>query len=196
MLPTAKMVSIILLLVITSVASSQTVDPEDSNRDANRITGDDLPNGTAFYITLIRLDHLNTRLGPAMQAEWVGQELGLNNVDSHAFVSQALTTLYFINTDVMAQKTRIACEFSGPGVDKKDQFNALRQMSDARKAITDHYFDKTKASLGAETGERFQKWMDEIKRKSGSVETDPEKSHQMHGIDPADTLSDICEGSD
>jgi hypothetical protein len=192
MLPATKTVSILLLLAITLVAAGQTVDAEDSNRGENRINGDDLPNGTVFYMTLLEFDHSSTRFGPADPAEWVAQELGLNNVDSHAFVSQALTTLYFINTDVKAQSGRIACEFSEPGVDMKDQFNALRQISDARKAINDHHFDKTKASLDAETGKRFQRWMDERKLNTTTVETDPEKAYQMLGCDPAVTLSWIC----
>ena len=197
MLPTIKTASIMVLLAVTSVASGQTVDPnEDSNRDTNRFTGDDLPNGTAFYMTLLQLDHFNTRFGPADAAAWVEQELGLSKFDSATFVSQALTTLYFIDTDVKAQTVRLACEFSGPGVDKTDQYAALQQMYDIHKAITDHYFDRTKANLDAETGERFQKWMDERKLNITDVEIDFEKSYQKSGKDPAVTLSRLCEGDD
>ena len=126
-------------------------------------------------------------------AGWVEQELGLSNVEAHAFVSQALTTLYFINTDIRAQESRLACEYAGPNVTKQEQFAALQQTYDIQKAIQDHYFEKTKASLEAETAERFQQWIDEWKLKTTHVEIDFEKSYQKRGDDPVVTLSMLCE---
>ena len=75
MLPIIKTASIMVLLAVTSVASGPTVDPdEDSNRGSNGVTGDDLPNGTAFYMTLLQLDNFNTRFGPADVAAWTAVE--------------------------------------------------------------------------------------------------------------------------
>lgn len=193
MLPTTKTASITLLLAITSVANRQTV---DANEDSNRVEyrhSPDLPNGIVFESQLRLLDHSNTRFGPADAAGTVEQELGLSNFEAHNFVSQAITTLYFIDTDIRAQTTRLACEFAGPDVDKKDQYAALQQMADIRKAISDHYYEKTKANLDVETAERLQRWMDKRKLTMGYVEIDYEKSYQTSGNDPAVTLSGICE---
>ena len=193
MLPTSTTAAIMLLLAITSVASDQE-SSANSLPSVQRYEGSpDLPNGIAFYMTLLRLDHSNTQFGPADPAYQVEQELGLNNVESHAFVSQALTTFYLIKTDVRAEENRLACEFAGPNVSKKDQYNALQQMYDIHKAITDHYFEQTKANLDAETAKRLQQWMDEEKLTIVHVEFDFEKADQLSGRDSIVTLSKICE---
>ena len=190
MLHANKLLSAILLLVITSFANGQ----ESPSRVEYR-QSPDLPNGIVFHSQLWILDFSNTRSGPAHAAGTVEQELGLNNVEAHNFVSQALTTLYFIDTDIRAQTTRIACEFSGPDVDKKDKYTAFQQMYDVRKAITDHYYEQTKASLDVETAERLQQWMDKRKLSMGYVETDYEKTDEQTGRNSAVTLSMMCGGA-
>ena len=156
----------------------------------------DLPNGIAFYMTLLSLDHSNMEFGPADPAYQVKQKLGLNMVDSHTFVSQALTTLYFINTDTRAEENRLACEYAGPNVSKKDKYAALQQMYDVQKAVTDHYFEQTKANLDAETAERLQQWMDDRKLNIGSTEIDFEKADQQSGRDSTVTLLRLCKRGD
>lgn len=194
MLPTTKTASIMLLLVITSVASGQ--ESQSPTGYPSRLRYDhspDLPNGIVFHSQLRYLDYSNTRFGPADAAGTVEHELRINNVEAHNFVSQALTTLYFIDTDIRAQENRLACKFAGPNVNKKDQYAALQQMYDIHKAITDHYFEQTKSNLDAEIGERFQQWMDMRKLDMSYVEVDFERSYQLSGSDPAVTLSGICE---
>lgn len=193
MLPTSKTVSIMLLLAITSVASGQEASVNEIPSRLRYEGSPDLPNGIAFYMALLSIDHSNTQFGPADPAYQVEQKLGLNNVESHAFMSQALTTFYLIKTDVRAEENRLACEFAGPNVSKKDQYSALQQMYDSHKAITDHYFEQTKANLDAETAERLQQWMDEGKLSTVYVEFDFEKADQISGRDSTVTLSRICE---
>ena len=194
MLHLTKTVFIVLLLTITSLANSQ----ESSGGrlpSVQRYEGTpDLPNGIAFFMTLQLLDHFNTEFGPSHAASIVEAELGLSNVESHAFVSQSLTTLYLINTDVKVQNTLLACQFAGPNVDKKDKYAALQQMSDIQKAIYDHYYDQTKASLDADTGRRLQEWMEEAKLSTIHVETDFEMADQQSGGDSTVTLSTMCGG--
>lgn len=192
MLQATKIVSIALLLANSWVASSQESTGAEPPYRQKYEKSPDLPNGIAFHATLRMLDTFNTRFGPADPAAVVAQELGLGNVDAHHFVSQALTTLYLINTDVKAQETRLACQFAGPSVDKKDKYAALQQMYDIYKAIYDHYYDQTKASLDADTGERLQQWMDEQKLSMGYFEIDFEKADQRSGRDSTDTLSKMC----
>ena len=66
-------------------------------------------------------------------------------------------------------------------------------MYDINKAISDHYYEQTKANLDAETAERLQQWTDKRKLSMGYVEIDFEKASQVGGNDPAVTLSGICE---
>ena len=65
MLHATKIVSIMLVLAITSLANAQ----ESSGSrlpSLQRYEGSpDLPNGIAFYMTLLQLDHFNTEFGPA-----------------------------------------------------------------------------------------------------------------------------------
>lgn len=193
MLQLSKIVSITLLFAISWIASAQESTGVEMPYRQKYESSPDLPNGIAFHMTLIELDAFNTRFGPTDPAAWVAQELGLGNVDAHHFLSQALTTLYLIDTDVKAQETRLACQFAGPSVDKKDKYAALQQMYDIYKAIYDHYYDQTKASLDADTGERLQQWMDEQKLGMGHFEIDFEKSDQRTGKDSTVTLSMMCE---
>ncbi len=192
MLQITKLVSIILLLTITPLAGAQ---ESSANRlpSVQRYEGSpDLPNGIAFYMTLLSLDHSNTQFGPADPAYQVEQKLGLNKVDSHTFVSRALTTLYLINTDARASKARLACEYAGPDVSKKDKYAALQQMYDIQKAVTDHYYEQTMANLDAETAERLQQWMDDSKLNIGHTEIDFEKADQQSGRDSTVTLLRLC----
>ncbi len=192
MLQITKLVSIILLLTITPLAGAQE-SSANSLPSVQRYEGSpDLPNGIAFYMTLLSLDHSNTQFGPADPAYQVEQKLGLNKVDSHTFVSRALTTLYLINTDARAQEARLACEYAGPDVSKKDKYAALQQMYDIQKAVTDHYFEQTKANLGVETAERLQQWMDDSKLNIGHTEIDFEKADQQSGRDSTVTLLRLC----
>ena len=185
MLNVTKIFTIALLLAITSVECGRASETPFKLKYEN---SPDLPNGIAFYMTLRALDHFNERDA----AGWVEQELGLSSVDSDAFVSRALTTLDVVNTDIKAQQTRLACEYAGPSVYKKVQFAALQQMYDIEKAVYDHYYDQTKASLDVEVGERLQQWMDDQKLSIGHFEIDFEKSYQKRGSDPAVTLSGMC----
>ena len=188
------MVPILLLLTITLVASGE--EPPLPNGYPSLVEyhqSPDLPNGIVFHSQLRYLDYSNTRFGPADAAGTVEHELGFNNVEAHNFVSQALTTLYFIDTDIRAQENRLACEFAGPNVNKKDQYNALQQMYDIHKAISDHYFEQTKASLDAGTSKRLQQWMDKRKLSMSYVELDFEKTDEQTGRDSTVTLSGICE---
>ena len=192
MLHVTKIVSVTLLLAITCVAIAQESTGVEMPYRLKYENSPDLPNGIAFYMTLIELDHFNTQFGPADPAEWVAQELGLSNVDAHSFVSQALTTLYLINTDVRAQLASHACQFAGPSVEKKDMYAALQQTYDIHKAIYDHYYDQTEANLDPDTGERLQQWMDERKLTTGHWEIDFEKADQRSGRDSTVTLSKMC----
>ncbi len=135
MLHVTKIVSITLLLAITWVASAQESTSVEMPYRLKYENSPDLPNGIAFYMTLITLDHFNTRFGAADAAASVAKELGLDNVDSHNFVSQALTTLYLIDTDVRAQLASHACHFAGPSVAKKDKYAALQQTYDIRSLL-------------------------------------------------------------
>ena len=194
MLPTTKTASIILLLVITSVASGQEPQsPTGYPRWAEYRQSPDLPNGIAFDALRSRINHINTEFGPADAAEWVEYNLGVDNIQAHAFVSPALTTRYFIDTDAHESTKRLACEYTGPDVDRADQYTALQKMYDINKAISDHYYEQTKANLDAETAERLQQWTDKRKLRMGYVEIDFEKASQVSGNDPAVTLSGICE---
>ncbi len=193
MLHVTKIVSTTLLLAIAWAASAQESTGVETPYRQKYEKSPDLPNGIAFHMTLRALDHLNTQFDPADPAEWVAKELGLGNVDSHGFVSQALTTLYLINTDVKAQLASHACQFAGPSVDKKDKYAALQQTYDIHKAIYDHYYDQTKASLDPDTSERLQQWMDERKVGMFYLEIDFEKSDQRTGKDSTVTLSSMCE---
>ena len=192
MLQITKLVSIILLLTITTLAGVQE-SSANSLPSVQRYEGSpDLPNGIAFYVTLLSLDHSNTQFGPADPAGWVEQKLGLSNIDSHTFVFRALTTLYLINTDARTQTARLACEYAGPNVSKKDKYAALQQMYDIQKAVEDHYFEQTKANLDAETAERLQQWMDDSKLNIGHTEIDFEKADQQSGRDSTVTLLRLC----
>lgn len=193
MLHVTKIVSITLLLAITCVASAQESTGVEMPYRVKYENSPDLPNGIAFYMALIHLDHLNTRFGAADAAASVTQELGLSNVDSHNFVSQALTTLYLIDTDVRTQLTGHACQFAGPSVAKKDKYAALQQTYDIHTAIYDHYYEQTKASLDPDAGERLQQWMNERKLDIGHFEIDFEKADQRNGTDSTVTLSGLCE---
>lgn len=196
MLQITKLVTIMLFLGNTPLASAQE-SPGNRLPLVQRYDGSpDLPNGIAFYMTLLSLDHSNMEFGPADPAYQVKQKLGLNMVDSHTFVSQALTTLYFINTDTRAEENRLACEYAGPNVSKKDKYAALQQMYDVQKAVTDHYFEQTKANLDAETAERLQQWMDDRKLNIGSTEIDFEKADQQSGRDSTVTLLRLCKRGD
>ena len=196
MLQITKLVSIIFLLTITPLAGAQE-SSANSLPTVQRYEGSpDLPNGIAFFMTLLRLDHSNTQFGPADPAYQAEQKLGLNKVDSHTFVSRALTTLYLINTDARAQKARLACEYAGPDVSKKDKYAALQQMYDIQKAVTDHYFEQTKANLDAETAERLQQWMDDRKLNISHTEFDFEKADQQSGRDSTVTLLRLCGRAD
>ena len=190
-----KMVSLMLLMAVALVAAAQESAGVETPYRLQYENSPDLPNGIAFYMTLIELDHFNTRFGPAHAAAWVAQELELSNVDSHNFVSQALTTLYLNNTDVRAQEARLACQFAGQGVDKKDQYDALQQMYNIHIAIYDHYYDQTKASLDVKTGERLQQWMDDRKLNIGHMEIDFEKADSRSGRDSTVTLSKMCDAA-
>ena len=190
-----NLVSVMLFFVIPPLANAQDP-PGNTLPSAQRYAGSsDLPNGIAFHMTLRTLNHFNTEFGPSDPASMVEAELKLSSVESHAFVSQALTTLYLINADVKAQTTRLACQFAGASVDKKDKYAALQQMYDIHKAIYDHYYDQTKASLDADTGERLQQWMDEAKLSTTYVEIDFEKADQQSGKDSTVTLSMLCRGA-
>ena len=123
----------------------------------------------------------------------VEEELGLSNVESHVFVSQALTALYLMQTEAKEQVTRLACRFTGPHVKKEDKYAALQQMSVVRTAVYDNYYDQTKANLGADTGERLQRWMDDAKSSTISSETDFERADQQSGRDSTVTLAEMCE---
>lgn len=187
-----KLMVITLLLTIGLVANAQESTGGEPPYRLTYENSPDLPNGIAFYMTLLTLDSFNTEFGPADPAEWVAQELEMNIVDSHAFVSQALTTLYLINTDVRAQEERLACEFVAPGVSKKDKYAALQQTYDIHKAVYDHYYDQTKAGLDADTGERLQEWMDEQKLNTSHMEFDFEKMDQQTGRDSTVWFSKLC----
>lgn len=192
MLQITKLVSIILLLTITPLAGAQE-SSANSLPSVQRYEGSpDLPNGIAFYMTLLSLDHSSTQFGPADPAYQVEQKLGLNKIDSHTFVSRALYTLYLINTDARAQKARLACEYAEPDVSKEDKYAALQQMYDIEKAVYDHYYDQTKASLNVEAGERLQQWMDDRKLNIGHTEFDFEKADQQSGRDSTVTLLRLC----
>ncbi|HNP64956.1 MAG TPA: hypothetical protein PKH39_13550 [Woeseiaceae bacterium] len=156
----------------------------------------DLPNGIAFYMTLQILDGLNTEFGPSDPASMVQTELKLGNVESHTFVSQALTTLYLINTDVTAEERRIACQYAGSDIDKHKKYAALQQMYDVRKAVYDHYYDQTKANLVAVTAERLQRWMDVVKHRTTHIEVDFEGSDQQSGNDSTLVLATLCGNAD
>lgn len=192
MLHVTKIVSITLLLAVSWVASAQESTGAEPPFLQKYEKSPDLPNGIAFHMTLRMLDHLNTRFGPADPAALVAQELRLGNVDAHHFVSQALTTLYLIKTDVRAQLATHACQFAGPSVEKKDKYAALQQTYDIHKAIYDHYYDQTKASLDPDTGERLQQWMDQRKLSMAYMEIDFEKADQRSGRDPNVRLSRMC----
>ena len=188
MLHVIKIVSITLLLALTSVGCG----PEPAVM-RSELHGADVPNGPAFYMSLISLDHSNTRFGLAFAAHGIEDALGLSYVDSEAFVSQALTTLDAINADEKAENVRIACEATAPGVSKKAKYDALQQMYDARRAVTNHYFEQTKASLDAEAGERLQEWVDELKLGMGTADIDFEKTDQLHWFrDSTAQLSRMC----
>lgn len=189
MLSVTKIVTIVFLLAITSVGFGQA---SETPYKLKYEISPDLPNGIAFFMTLRQLDHFSKQIGRADAVGWVEQELGMSNVDADVFVSQALTTLDVINTDIRARQTRLACEYAGPSVNKKAQFAALQQMYDIEKAVYDHYYDQTKASLTVETGERLQQWMDDRKLSIGYFEIDFEKSSQKRGSDPVVTLSGMC----
>ena len=190
---TITVYTILLLTVAPGASGQEPPSPSGYSSLVEYHQSPDLPNGIAFHSQLSSLDQINTEFGPASAADMVKHELWLSNVEAHTFVSQALTTLYIMKTDTRAQITRLACKFAGPDFDKKDQFAALQQMYDIHKAITDHYFEQTMANLDAETGERFQQWMDEQKLNITSVEVDFEEAYQESGKDPAVTLSGICE---
>ena len=193
MLQVSKIVAVTFLLAITWVTSAQeptSVEPPYRLKYQN---SPDLPNGIAFHMTLIQLDHFNTRFGPADAASTVAQELGLGNVDSHNFLSQALTTHYLMNTDVMAQLASHACQFVGSSVEKKDKYAALQQMDDIRKAIYDHYYQQTKANLDPAIAERLQQWIDDTKVNMVHYEIDSEESDQRSGRDSTVKLERMCE---
>jgi len=190
MLSITKIVTIVLLVAITSVGFGQASETPYKLKYEN---SPDLPNGIAFYMTLIYLDHSNTRFGAVDAAASVAHELGLSNVDSHNLLYQALTTLYFINTDVKEQLTSHACHFAGPSVAKTDKYAALQQTYEIHTAIYDHYYDQTKASLDPNIGERLQQWMDERKLNIGHFEIDFEKADERIGKDSTVTRSRLCE---
>lgn len=192
MLHVTRMLFIILLLTLTPFAGGE--EPL-TQKMPTRLTYEhspDLPNGIAFDGLLSHLNHINTQYGPAEAAEWVEYNLGLDNIKAHAFVSQALTTWYFINTDAHEQTKSLACEYVGPDVDRADQYAALQQMHDINRTISDHYYEQTLADLDSETAKRLQKVLDERKLNMGYYETDYERYDQMTGRDSTVGLSKIC----
>jgi hypothetical protein len=191
-----KIASTTMLLAIMCVVGAQESSRIELPYRVKYENSPELPNGIAFHMTLLHLDHFNTNYGPADAAEWVAQELGLSRVDAHNFVSQALTTLYLIDSDVSAQLESHACQFAGKGVATEDKYAALQQTYDIEKAIYDHYYDQTKASLDRDTAERLQQWMDKEKLSIGHMEIDFEKADQQKGRDPADRFSKMCADTD
>jgi hypothetical protein len=188
----SKLVLIVLVLSLTLTTGAQEL---EGNKPPYRLkyeNSPDLPNGIAFYMTLVWLDVLNTRLGPARPAEVVVQELKLDDVGAHDFVSQALTTLYFIKTDVKAQLSNHACQFVGPGVDKKQQYAALQQTYGIETEISDHYYEQTIEKLDPDTARRLQQWMDKEKPNTNHFEIDFEEYDQRTGNDSTATLSMLC----
>ena len=189
----SKLASILLLLAITPFAGGEEPLTQKTPTRLTYQNSLDLPNGIAFDALLSHLNHINTQYGPAEAAEWVEYNLGLNNIQAHAFVSQALTTRYLIDTDAHEQTKRLACEYVGPDVDRADQYAALQQMSEINRAISDHYYEQTLVDLDSETAMRLQKVLDERKLKMGYHETDYERYDQMTGRDSTVGLSKICE---
>ena len=192
MLHITKVVSVTIVLATTCVAIAQEHARAELPYLVAYDNSPDLPNGIAFYMTLLTLDHFHTESGGVDSAAWVAQELELSDVDSHNFVSQALTTLYLINTDVKTKLTSHSCQFAGADVSKKDKYAALQQTYNIHNAIYDHYYDQLKASLDSDTGVRLQRWMDEKKLNTGHYEIDFEEADKRSGNDSTETLSMLC----
>jgi hypothetical protein len=190
-----KVVSVTLILAITCVAIAQEPTRAELPYLVEYDNSPDLPNGIAFYMTLLTLDHFHTESGGVDSAAWIAQELELSKVDSQSFVSQALTTLHLINADVTTQLTRHSCQFAGAEVSKKNKYAALQQTYDIHTAIYDHYYDQLKAGLDSDTGERLQRWVDEQKLKTGHNEIDFEEADKRTGNDSTETLSMLCRGA-
>ncbi len=195
MLHVTKVVSVTLVLAITCAAIAQEPTRVELPYLVEYDSSPDLPNGIAFYMTLLILDQFHTRSGGVDSAAWVAQELELSNVESHSFVSQALTTLYLIETDVRTQLTGHACRFAGKEVSKKDKYAALQQTYNIHNAVYDHYYDQFKANLDSDTGERLLRWMDERKLNTGHYEIDFEEADRRSGKDSTETLSMLCGGA-
>ena len=187
-----KFVSITMLLAAPCITDPQEPGRIEVQYWVEYQNSPDLPNGTAFHMTLLQLNFFNTELGNAVAAEWVAREMGLGQVDAHKFVARSLAMLAAIETDVAAQLARHACQFEGPDVNKKDKYAALQQTYDISKAIYDHYYDQTKAELGTDTGVLLQKWMDKEKLNIGHYEIDFEETDRLSGKDSTETLSRLC----
>lgn len=190
-----KVVSVTLMLAITCVATAQEPTRAVLPYLVEYDNSPDLPNGIAFYMTLLTLDHFHTESGGVDSAAWVAQELELSDVDSHNFVSQALTTLSLINADVSTQLARHSCQFAGAEVTKKNKYSALQQTYDIHTAMYDHYYDQLKAGLDSDAGERLQRWIDEQKLNTGHYEIDFEEADKRSGNDSTGTLAMLCRGS-
>ena len=189
---TTKVVSVTIMLAIACVAIAQEPTRVELPHLVEYDNSPDLPNGIEFYLTLLMLDEIHTQSDGVRSAAWVAQELDLSDVDSHIFVSQTLTTLYLINTDVTTQLSNYSCQFAGAEVSKKDKYAALQQTYNIQNAIYDHYYDQLKASLGSDTGERLQRWMEEQKLNTGHYEIDFEETDKRSGNDSTETLSMLC----
>lgn len=196
MLHAVKILSIMLLLVTTSVASGQMADPapEDSIT-FKEYSGQSVPDGVAFHMTLLLLnhDHENNRTEAAVA--WIAEELDLNEAESRAFLTQALDTFQNIQADIKAARVSHLCEAGVPRVYNRDVYAALQQMYDIRNDIAEQHFQDTKSSLGEETGALLQEWMYEAKNGMGQVQIDFEKADKIRGRDTTARLSSMCEGT-
>ena len=187
-----KVVSIALVLANTCVAIAQEAMGDELPYFVEYDQSPDLPNGIAFYMTLLTLDSFHTDSNGVDSAAWVAQELELGNVDSHSFVSQALTMLYLMQADITTQLTNHSCQFAGANVSKKEKYAALQQSYNIENAIYDQYYDQLKAGLAPETSERLQRWMDEQKLGIGHYEIDFEEADRRSGKDSTETLAKLC----
>ena len=191
--PPRIVVAIALLLAVSFAAIAQEATLGEPPYFVKYDYSPDLPNGIAFFMTLLMLDSFHTDSGGVDSVAWVAQELELSDDESQVFVSEALTMLYLIRTDVTAQLASHSCQFAGSKVSRKEKYAAMQQMYNVEKAIYDHYYEQLKASLDSNSSDRLQGWMDKRKLNIGHYEIDFEKADKRSGRDSTEILSKLCD---
>ena len=190
---TVKIVSIMVLLAIGTITGGQTADPEGYPVRFSYQGSPELPDGIAFRLTLISLNHEveNGNLQDAVW--WMAKELKLPTDQAEAFVNQAVATLQNIDADIKKANANLACKDGIPIAYNEDVYAVLQEMYGIEIAVANQHYEELKASLDADTAVLLQKFIDKRKLNIVYKEIDFAKAAEKSGRFDGAALSSYCE---